>query len=64
MLPVSESNAFTPLPTTNLRVRADTGVCPYGWMSACSPLLLEGGVRGEARGGSDEGSAATEEVGF
>ena len=21
-------------------------VCPYGWMSACGPLLLGGGVRG------------------
>ena len=30
--------------------------------SICSPLLREGGVRGgEARGGSDEGSAATGE---
>ena len=36
--------------------------CPYGWLSACCPLLLEGRVGGgEARGGSDEGSAATGE---
>ena len=28
-------------------------ICPYGWMSACGPLLRGEGVRGEARGGSD-----------
>ena len=27
-------------------VRADTGVCPYSWVAACGPLLLEGGVGG------------------